>query len=158
MVEIGDKAPEIELVDTEKKPVKISDFRGKTTVLAFFPAAFTGVCTKEMCAFRDDLSKFENLGSNVVGVSVDPPFSNKSFKTQSNINFPLLSDYNRNAVKAFGVEHHNFSNLQGYTAAKRSVFVLDKEGIIRWKWISDNPGIEPNYAEVKAEVEKVKSM
>jgi glutaredoxin-dependent peroxiredoxin len=158
MVEIGDKAPEVELVDTEKKPVKISDFRGKTTVLAFFPAAFTGVCTKEMCAFRDDISKFENLGSYVVGVSVDPPFSNKSFKTQSNLNFPLLSDYNRNAVKAFGVEHHNFSNLQGYTAAKRSVFVLDKDGIIRWKWISDNPGIEPNYADVKAEVEKVKSM
>jgi peroxiredoxin len=157
MVEVGDKAPEVELVDTEKKPFKVSDLRGRTSVVAFFPAAFTGTCTKEMCTFRDDLSKFENLGASVVAISVDPPFSNKSFKNQSNLNFPVLSDYNRNAVRAFGVEHHNFANLNGYTAAKRSVFVIDKDGTIRWKWVSDNPGIEPNYEEVRQAVEKARA-
>jgi glutaredoxin-dependent peroxiredoxin len=154
MVEIGDKAPEVELLDTDRKPVKTSDLKGKTAVLAFIPGAFTGVCTKEMCTFRDDFSKFENLGSSVFGISVDSPFSNKAFKTQSNLNFPILSDYNRSAVKAFGIELPNFANMYGYTAAKRSVFVLDKDGIIRWKWISDNPGIEPNYEDVKQAVEK----
>jgi glutaredoxin-dependent peroxiredoxin len=102
-----------------------------------------------MCTFRDDLSKFQNVGSNVVGISVDSPFSNKSFKAQSNLNFPILSDYNRNAVKAFGIELPNFSNLIGYTAAKRSVFVLDKDWIVRWKWVSDNPSVEPDYDEVE---------
>ncbi len=157
MVEIGDKAPEVELLDTERKPVKTSDFKGKTAVLAFFPGAFTGTCTKEMCTFRDDLSKFENLDSSVFGISVDSPFSNKSFKSQSNLNFPILSDYSRSAVKAFGIELPNFASMNGYTAAKRSVFVLDKDGIIRWKWVSDNPGVEPNYEDVKQAVEKARA-
>ncbi len=157
MVEIGDKAPEVELLDTERKPVKTSDFKGKTAVLAFFPGAFTGTCTKEMCRFRDDLSKFENLDSSVFGISVDSPFSNKSFKSQSNLNFPILSDYSRSAVKAFGIELPNFASMNGYTAAKRSVFVLDKDGIIRWKWVSDNPGVEPNYEDVKQAVEKARA-
>jgi glutaredoxin-dependent peroxiredoxin len=157
MVEIGEKAPDVELIDTERKPFKISDLKGKTAVLAFFPAAFSGTCTKEMCTFRDDLSNFENLGSAVVAISVDSPFSNKSFKTQSNLNFPLLSDYNKNAIKAYGIELPNFANMSGYTAAKRSVFVLDKDGIIRWKWVSDNPGVEPNYSDVRSAVEKAKA-
>ena len=156
MVEVGQKAPEVEFVDTERKQVKISDFKGKTTVLAFFPGAFTGVCTKEMCTFRDSLSKFSSLDANVVGISVDSPFSNKSFKDVNKLNFAILSDYNRNGVKTYGVELENFAGLKGYTAAQRAVFILDKDGVVKSKWIAENPGIEPNYEQVAKEVEKLR--
>jgi peroxiredoxin len=155
LVEIGQKAPDVELVDTDRKQVKISDFEGKRTVLAFFPGAFTGVCTKEMCTFRDSVSKFNSLDANLVGISVDSPFSNKSFKEQNKLNFPILSDYDRKAVKAYDVELPNFAGLKGYTAAQRAVFVLDKTGIIRAKWVAENPGIEPNYDWVSKEVERL---
>ncbi len=156
MVEVGQKAPDVEIVDTDRKPIKILGFQGKTTVLAFFPGAFTGVCTKEMCTFRDSMTKFNGLDTNVVGISVDPPFSNKAFKEQNKLNFPVLSDYDRKAVSAFGVRLENFAGMKGYTAAQRAVFVLDKEGTIRAKWIAENPGIEPNYDWVAKEVEKLR--
>jgi glutaredoxin-dependent peroxiredoxin len=156
MVEVGQNAPDVQLVDTERKPVKISDFKGKKTVLAFFPAAFTGVCTKEMCTFRDDLSKFNSLGANVVAISVDPPFANKAFKDANKFNFALLSDYKRDAIKAYGITHDDFAGLKGYTASKRSVFVLDTDGIIKFKWVSDNPLVEPDYSRVAQELQKVK--
>jgi peroxiredoxin len=156
MVEVGQNAPEISLIDTERKPAKVSDYKGKTTVLAFYPGAFTGVCTKEMCTFRDDMAKFNSLDANVVGISVDSPFSNKAFKDANKLNFSLLSDYSRNGVRTYGVALEDFAGLKGYTAAQRSVFVLDKNGIIRFKWVAENPGIEPNYQEVAKEVEKLK--
>ena len=146
----------MELVDTERKQVKISDFKGKTTVLAFFPGAFTGVCTKEMCTFRDSMSKFNDLDANVVGISVDSPFSNKSFKESNKLNFPILSDYGRNGVRTYGIELENFAGLRGYTAAQRAVFVLDKNGVVRSKWVAENPGLEPNYEQVSKEVEKLR--
>lgn len=145
---VGDKAPDFTLYDTEKKPRSLKEFLGKKTVLAFYPGAFTGVCTKEMCTFRDSLSRFNALNAQVVGISVDAPFANKAFATQNNLQFPLLSDFNRTALEAYGIVHEGFSGLNGYSASKRSVFVLDKDGIIRYAWISDNPGIEPNYDEV----------
>jgi len=145
---VGDKAPDFTLYDTEKKPRSLKEFLGKKTVLAFYPGAFTGVCTKEMCTFRDSLSRFNALNAQVVGISVDAPFANKAFATQNNLQFPLLSDFNRTALRAYGIVHEGFSGLNGYSASKRSVFVLDKDGIIRYAWISDNPGIEPNYDEV----------
>ncbi len=145
---VGDKAPDFTLYDTEKKPRSLKEFLGKKTVLAFYPGAFTGVCTKEMCTFRDSLSRFNALNAQVVGISVDSPFANKAFATQNNLQFPLLSDFNRTALKAYGIVHEGFSGLNGYFASKRSVFVLDKDGIVRYAWISDNPGVEPNYDEV----------
>ena len=147
-VKVGEKAPNFTLVDTEKKPRSLSEFLGKKTVLAFFPGAFTGVCTKEMCTFRDSLSNLNSMNAQVVGISVDAPFANKAFAAHNNLQFPLLSDFNRDAVKQYGIVLENFSGLQGYAAAKRSVFVLDKSGTVRYAWISDNPGVEPNYDEV----------
>ncbi|PSN90059.1 peroxiredoxin [Candidatus Marsarchaeota G2 archaeon OSP_D] len=155
MVDLNTQAPDVQLVDTDMKPVKISDFRGKVTVLAFYPGAFTSVCTKEMCTFRDNMSKFNSLNAAVVGISVDPPFSNSAFKKSNNLNFPILSDYNREAVKLYGVAAENFAGLKGYTAAKRSVFILDKQGIIRYKWVSDDPRVEPNYEEIANQVAKL---
>ena len=155
-IEVGQKAPDVQLVDIDKKQVKISDYKGKTTVLLFFPGAFTGVCTKEMCAFRDGMSRYNNLNANVVGISVDSPFALKGFKAANNLTFPLLSDYSRSAVNAFGIPLNDFSGLTGYTAAKRSVFILDKDQKVRFKWVSDNPGIEPDYATLEKETEKAK--
>ncbi len=154
MVEIGQKAPDAEFVDTEKKQVKSSDFKGKTTVLLFYPGAFSGTCTKELCTFRDSLAKFNDINANVVGISVDSPFANKAFKEQNKLGFPLLSDYTKAALKAYNVWHDDFAGIKGYTAAKRSVFVLDQDLTIRYKWISDIPSKEADYATVAKESEK----
>jgi peroxiredoxin len=118
-------------------------------VLAFYPGAFTSVCTKEMCTFRDSLAKLNTLKAQVVGISVNDPFSNKGFSDANGLNFPLLSDYKREVVKSYGVKLKDFAGLEGYTAAKRSVFILDREGIIRYAWVSDSPGIEPDYDEIE---------
>ena len=155
MVEIGEKAPEVELVDTELKKVKVpSDFKGKVVVLAFYPAAFTSVCTKEMCTFRDSMAKFNEFNAVVIGISVDPPFSNKAFKEHNQLNFTILSDFNREAVKMYGVAGE-LPILKGYILAKRSVFIIDRNGIIRYKWVSEDPGKEPNYEEIKQIVAKL---
>jgi len=149
-LKVGDKAPDFTLVDTEKKPRTLSEFLGKKkTVLVFYPGSFTGVCTKEMCTFRDSVSSFNSMNSQVVGISVDSPFANKGFADANRLSFPLLSDYTREVSKKYTGLYDGFSGLAGYTAAKRSVFVLDEKGIVRYAWISENPGAEPNYDEVK---------
>jgi len=155
-IKVGDKAPGFTLPDTDKNPRSLKEFLGKKTMLAFFPGAFTGVCTKEMCTLRDSMSRFNTMNAQVVGISVDAPAANKAFATQNNLQFPLLSDYARSVVKLYGVELNNFAGLQGYTAAKRSIFVLDKEGTVRYNWITDNPGVEPNYDEVSSAVSAIK--
>jgi peroxiredoxin len=152
-VQIGRQAPDAVLVNADRKPVKISDLRGKTTVLAFFPAAFTSVCTKEMCRFRDDLSRFDSLRAQVIGISADTPFTQAEFAKQHKLTQTLLSDFNKQAMKSFGVYDNNFIGLLD-GIAKRSVFVLDKNGKIVYAWVSDVPGVEPPYAEVEAAVHK----
>jgi glutaredoxin-dependent peroxiredoxin len=155
LVDIGSKIPELTLTDMGFKLKPLKDFRGRKLVIAFFPGAFTSVCKKEMCTLRDDLAKLEKLNAQVVGVSVNDPFTQRGFHEDNMLNFPLLSDYAREAVKAFGVELKNFAGMKGYTAAKRSVFVVDAAGILRWAWISENPGIEPDYAEIQAQLNKI---
>lgn len=155
MPEIGEKAPDVELVDTDLKKVKISDFKGKAVVLAFYPGAFTSVCTKEMCTFRDSMAKFNEVDAVVLGISVDPPFSNKAFKEANKLNFTILSDYKREAVKAFGIDME-FPLLPGYILAKRAVFILDKEGKIVYKWVGKELGNEPNYKEIEEVVRKIR--
>jgi peroxiredoxin len=147
-IKVGDKAPDFTLNGTDLKPKRLSDFLTRTVVLAFFPGAFTSVCTREMCTFRDSLARLNNLKAQVVGVSVNDPFSNKAFAEKNLLTFPLLCDYNRDVTKLYGIELLDFAGLKGYTAAKRSVFIIDKNGVVRYVWISDNPGIEPNYEEI----------
>jgi len=153
---VGKKAPDFTLVDTDRKSRSLAEFKGKKLILAFYPAAFTGVCTKEMCTLRDSLGELGNLGAAVVGVSVDTPFANKAFADQHKIPFPLLSDYARQAIAAYGVQFPNLAGLTGYTAAKRSVFVLDREGVIHYMWVSDDPTKEPNYEEIRQAVKQLK--
>lgn len=151
----GSKAPDFELVDTELKPRKLAEFLGHPTVLAFFPGAFTSVCTKELCTFRDAMAKFNSLKANVVGISVDQPFSLAAFKKQNNLNFPLLSDFTEAVSRQYGGVHENFVSIRGLNASKRAVFVLDKQGVIAYQWVSDDPGKEPNYNEVEETVTKI---
>jgi peroxiredoxin len=148
-LKLGDKAPKFTLFDVDKKERNLDEFLGGKTMLAFFPGAFTGVCTKEMCTFRDSMSELNNLNAKIVAISVDSPFANKGFTTANNLNFPVLSDYSREVIKQYAGVHEDFAGLKGYTASKRSVFVLDKDGIVKYAWISEVPGNEPPYDEVK---------
>ena len=154
-VEAGQSAPDVMVVNQDRKAVSLSEFRGKPTVLLFFPGAFTGVCTKELCNFRDSLARFNSLNAQVIAISVDSPYAQKAFADANKLNFTLLSDFNRRAVKAFGIEDPNFGGGQLPGVAKRSVFVLDRDGVVRYKWVTDNPVIEPNYEEVAAAAKNV---
>ncbi len=144
----GDKVSDFTLFDADRKPRSLKEFLGKKTVLAFFPGAFTGVCTKEMCTFRDSLSELNKLNAQVVGISVDGTFANKAFSDQNRLTFPLLSDFTRAVSRKNAGVYQDFAGLTGYEAAKRAVFVLDSAGVVKYAWISENPGVEPNYAEI----------
>lgn len=154
-VEVGQKPPDFQLPDQDRKQRTLKDFLGKKTVLAFFPGAFTSVCTKEMCTFRDSMQALNNLNAQVVGISVNDPFTNKAFAEANKLQFPILSDYTRETIRRFNVFHDNFAGLTEYTAAKRSVFVLDDKGIVRHKWVSEDPGKQPDYAEIKRILAKI---
>ena len=151
-VEIGKEMPDFQLHDQDRKPRSLKEFLGKKTVLAFFPGAFTGVCTKEMCTFRDSM---QSLQGQVVAVSVNDPFSNKGFAEAHQLQFPILSDYTRETVKRLNIFHNDFAGPKGYTAAKRSVFVLDENGVVRYKWVSEDPTKEPNYEEIRSTLGKL---
>ena len=153
--EVGQKAPQFTLVNTDLKAVSLSDFSGKNVVLAFYPAAFTGVCQKEMCTFRDGLNDFTSAHTTVLGVSVDSPFANKEFAAKNGLNFPLLSDISRDVIKHYDVVFNDLAGVKGFTVAKRAVFVIDRQGVIRYKWVAPEPKVEPNYAEVTAAVKKL---
>ena len=148
-LKLGDKAPEFTLIDADRKPRSLKEFQGKKTVLVFYPGAFTGVCTKEMCAFRDSMAAFNSLSAQVVGISIDSPFANKGFADHNKLTFPLLSDYKRDVIARYGIEQLDFAGLAGYTTAKRAVFILGGDGVVKYAWVSDNPGVEPPYDEVK---------
>ena len=145
----GDNAPDFTLYDTERKQRTLKEFLGKKTVLVFYPGAFTGVCTKEMCSFRDSIAAFGSLNAQVVGISIDSPFANKAFADQNRLTFPLLSDFTREVSKQYGGLQGDFAGLPGYTTAKRAVFILDAHGTVRYTWVTDNPGVEPPYDEVQ---------
>ncbi|MEM2420741.1 MAG: peroxiredoxin [Acidilobaceae archaeon] len=153
-LKVGDIAPDFELYDTDFKLVRLKDLlgRGRLVILAFFPAAFSPTCTNEMCAFRDRIAILEKANAIVVGISVDSPFALRRFKEENRLGFPLLSDYNREVIRAYNVYHEQFpvpkaSRLK--MVAKRSVFILSPyEGKIEYVWVSDDPSKEPNYEEI----------
>jgi peroxiredoxin len=155
-VEIGKKAPEICLPDTDRKIRMLSEFKRKKVILAFFPGAFTSVCTKEMCSFRDSMNKLNSLDAQVVAVSVDSPFSNKAFAEKNDLKFPILSDYKKAFIKVYDIQLKDFGGIRGLTVAKRSVFILDRDQIVRYKWVSDDPGVEPNYDGIIEALSKIK--
>jgi peroxiredoxin len=154
-VKVGEKPPDFQLPDQNRNVRSLKDFLGKKTILAFFPGAYTGVCDKEMCTFRDSLGALTGLGAQVVGISVNDPFSNKGFANTYKLEFPLLGDYTRETVKKYDVFHENFAGLKGYTTAKRAIFILDAKGTVRYRWVSEDPKKEPDYEEIKSKVARI---
>ena len=149
MPSVGDMAPDFTLTAQDKSSVTLSEMRGSRVILAFYPAAFTGVCTKEMCTFSEGMSSLNSSGVSVLGISVDSPFSNAAFADANGISFPLLSDVHREAIESYGVSLADFV-ISGYTVAQRSVFVIEADGRVGYSWVAENPGIEPDYEAVMA--------
>jgi len=146
--EVGSKAPDFTLVNQDREPVKLSDEIGKgSVVLAFFPGAFSGVCTKEMCTLRDSMTQLNGLGARVFGISTDTFFTLKAWHDQQRLGFPLLSDYNKDAIKAFDVVNPDMVGLKNI--AKRAVVVIDKSGVIRYREALDDARNEPDYGKLR---------
>ena len=145
-IDVGTRAPDFTLVNQDRQKVTLSDLRGAPVVLAFFPAAFSSVCTKELCTFRDSLGKLADAGAKVFGISVDTFFTLKAYHDQQQLTFPLLSDFNKQAIRDYGVFNEDMIGLKGI--AKRAVFVLDKDGVVRHREVLEDARNEPDYEKV----------
>ncbi len=153
-INVGDHVPSAVVFDRDLNPVDLASYgRGKPLVILFFPGSFTSVCEKELCTFRDQMALYNEIGAEVVGISVDTPFCQKAFAEKNNIGYPLLSDFNKEAIRAFGVVLPELKGLK--ELAQRAAFVVDADGIVRWRWVADNPGLEPPYDEVAEAVKKL---
>lgn len=156
-LKIGDVAPDFTLFNQDAQPVSLNQFKGKKVVLSFFPFANTSVCTKEMCTFRDEMKDYESLDAQVLAISVDSPFALKLFQEKNNYQFPLLSDFNKEVSAKYGTLGVFVPGKFDYQGvSKRSVFVLDSNGVVQYIEILDNPGNEPNYAAIKETLAKIK--
>lgn len=145
---VGTQAPDFTLPAAPGETVTLSALRGNSVVLLFYPAAFTGVCTKEMCAVTEDFSAYEKLGAKVLAISVDMPWSAQKFRAETKSTFPFLSDFNKTVVKAYDVYRESFAlGLVG--VAERAVFVINPEGTITYAWVGENPGVFPDLDAVK---------
>jgi len=144
--DVGSKAPDFTLTNQDRQPVTLSEQRGRPVVLAFFPAAFSSVCQKELCTFRDSMARLGEAKALVFGISVDTFFTLKAFHEQQKFTFPLLSDFNKQAIRDYGVFNEDMIGLKGI--AKRAVFVLDKDGVVRHREVLEDARNEPDYEKV----------
>lgn len=150
-IKVGDKAPDFKLYSTDKKEVSLSDFAGKTLVLHFFPQAFTGVCTQQLCTMRDNFSYYSDLNAEIVGISVDSVFTLAKFKETEGINFTLLSDFNKTVSPSYGAFYDEFvMGMKG--VSRRAAFVIDGAGIVRYAEVLESAGNLPNFDAIKAAV------
>lgn len=154
MLNVGDKAPNFTLFNSEKKEVSLSDYEGKKLLLLFFPLAFTGVCTTELCSVRDGISFYNDIGCDVLAISVDSLFTLEKFKEEQNLNFPLLSDFNKSTADAYGCLYDEFV-LGMKNVAKRSAFVIDEEGTIQYAEILESAGDLPDFGKIRSTIESM---
>ena len=152
---IGQNAPDFTLKNTAKEPISLSNYRGKTVILAFYPGAFTGVCDKEMCAFQDNMAKLNAAEATVIGISVDSPWANAEFARKYNLEFELLSDLDREVVTSYDATFVGLGGIEGYVSANRVVIVIDKAGVIQHRWVAENPGVDPDYDAIVAVAESL---
>jgi peroxiredoxin len=149
---VGDKAPEFNLQDTSGKYISLESMLGEQNVLLlFFPLAFSSTCTEEVCSIRDNLKIYDSLSTKVIGISVDSFFSLKEFKKSNNLNFTLLSDFNKEASEAYGVLYEDFYGMKG--VSKRASFVINETGVIIYKEVLEEAGDLPNF---KAIIEAIR--
>lgn len=149
MLNIGQPAPEFSLYNTEKKQINLRDLRGKNVLLLFVPYAFTGTCTKELCMVRDDIAYFDNMEAVVFGISVDTPYSLAKWKLEQHLNMDLLSDFNKEAMQAYDTMYETFGAMGFKGVAKRSAFIIDKQGILRYAEVLENAGDIPSFDAIK---------
>lgn len=147
-IEIGQIAPAFTLHDSDKNKVSLADFKGKNVVLIFFPQSFTGVCTKELCSLRDNIALYNNANAQVLGISVDSVFTLGKFKEEQKLNFPLLSDFNKEVSTAYESIYTDWI-LEMKGVSKRSAFVIDKEGVVRYAEVLESAGDLPNFEAVQ---------
>jgi glutaredoxin-dependent peroxiredoxin len=153
-VQTGQQAPDFTLFDSDKNEVKLSDLKGSNVLLLFFPLAFTSTCTAELCSIRDNYKIYENLDAKVLGISVDSLFTLDKFRKEQNLNFPLLSDFNKDASNAYDSLYEDFAfGMKG--VSKRSAFLIDKEGTVRYAQVLDNAGELPDFNAIQTTLEQL---
>jgi len=158
VLRLGQKVPEFALPDADEKTRSLIEFTKQgPVVLVFFPFAFSGVCDKEMCTFRDGFGSLQGAGVQLVGISVDSSYSLKAFAQTYNLQFPLLSDFNKRVARLYGVLQDPWVGLGYKGVAKRVVMIVDKQKKLRYRWVTDNPSEEPPYAEVAKAAQKIVS-
>ena len=146
---IGKAAPQFTLFDTDKNSVSLGDLKGKNVVVLFFPLAFTGVCTTELCNIRDNIGVYNATNATVLGISVDSLFALGKFKEEQKLNFQLLSDFNKTTAKAFDVLYETFPAFEMQGVSKRAAFVIDKEGVVQYEEVCATPGDLPNFEAIQ---------
>ncbi len=153
-IQKGQQAPDFSLFNSEKTKVNLADYKGKNLVILFFPQAFTGVCTTELCSVRDNLNVYTSLNAEVVGISVDSIFTLAKFKEEQQYNFPLLSDFNKTTAQAYEAIYDEFVfDMKG--VSRRAAFVVDKEGTIQYAEVLESAGDLPNFDAIKQALEAI---
>lgn len=153
-ITLGQKAIDFTLFNTDKKEVKLSDFLGKKVIIHFFPQAFTGVCTTQLCTMRDNLNYYTNLNAVVLGISVDSIFTLGKFKEEQNYNFDLLSDFNKEVSRSYGAIYEDWIlNMKG--VSKRSAFIIDSEGTVQYAEVLESAGDLPNFEKIQETVARI---
>ena len=144
---LNKKAPDFTLLNTEGEEVSLSDFRGKQVVVLFFPLAFSGVCTDELCTIRDNMKLYNSLDAKIIGISVDSFFALKAFKKAENLNFTLLSDFNKEISARYNSLYEQYFGMKG--VSKRSAFVISREGIVTYQEILEDSGNQPDFEAIR---------
>ena len=151
-IEAGQPAPDFTLFDSTKTRINLSDHRGQNVLLLFFPLAFTSTCTAELCSVRDNISFYNNVNAKVFGISVDSLHTLAKYKAEQNLNFTLLSDFNKEVSTAYDSIYEIFSyNMKG--VSKRSAFVIDTDGIVHYAEVLENAGEQPNFKNIALTLE-----
>lgn len=154
-LEIGQPAPDFILFDTNKKEVSLDSFRGQNVLLLFFPLAFTSTCTEELCSVRDNIKMYEDFGAQVLGISVDSLHTLGRYKQEQNLNFPLLSDFNKETSRTYGAIYEQFGyGMRG--VSKRAAFLIDGEGRIQYEEVLENAGLQPDFEAIKETLTRLK--
>ena len=148
-IEVGQQAPEFALYNTDKIKVSLSDYRGKNVLLLFFPLAFTSVCTEELCNVRDTMEVYNDANAQVLGISVDSLFVLNKYKAEQKLNFPLLSDFNKEASASYDVLYETFPSYEMHGVSKRAAFVVDKTGIVKYVEVCSTPRNQPNFDAIR---------
>jgi peroxiredoxin len=147
-IEVGQQAPDFSIYDSDKKKVSLSDYKGKNVLLLFFPQAFTGTCTKELCSTRDNIAVYNQANAQVFGISVDSVFTLGKYKEDQQLNFPLLSDFNKEVSAAYGSLYDSFVfDMKG--VSKRSAFVIDKNGMVQYAEVLETATDLPDFTAIQ---------